>query len=108
MEGVAMRVKLGVLLLVFISGCTKPLYEWGRYERSVHELYVDGSSANIAQERDLLARELQEAVQRGSNVPPGKYAYVGYLCYLGGDKQAAAKYFQAEKQAFPESSHFID
>src|SRR6266487_6131372 len=98
MEGVAMRLRFAAMLLLLIGGCARPLYDWGRYERSIHELYVDGNSVNVAEQRDLLAREVQETIQRGANVPPGKYAYVGYLCYLGGDKQAAAKYFQAEKQ----------
>ena len=38
----------------------------------------------------------------------GERIHVGYLAYLAGDNTTARGYFEAEKQAFPESGAFVD
>ena len=35
-------------------------------------------------------------------------AHLAYFHYLSGDTTTAAEYLRAEKEAFPESAHFVD
>jgi hypothetical protein len=97
---------LGAALL--ITGCVDQLYDWGTYEVSVAHLCSPQRNQSIDTDRQVLAEEIEASEKAGKRVPPGKYAHVGYLAYLAGDKPAAALYFEREKQAFPESAPMMD
>lgn len=100
---------LFVAAVVGLAGCGPgPIYEWGRYEDSVRRAYSRGSVGDVSAQRQALEGEIVKTEARGRKVPPGKYAHVGYLCYVTGDKAGASRYFQAEKKAFPESARFVD
>jgi hypothetical protein len=97
-----------VSLAILLAGCQRTLYDWGTYESSVLHVYADTPSNQIKDDRTALEKEVRKSVENGRKVPPGKYAHLGFLCYRMGDTAAAAKYFQSEKAAFPESAKFID
>ena len=98
-----------VLTVLVLTGCGSPLiYRWSGCESSVAALYADADEQSLAKQVAALSRQVETSRRTGQNVPPGMLAHLGYVCYLRGDKKAAARYFQAEKQAFPESARFID
>jgi hypothetical protein len=97
------------LLSVAVGGCgAKTYYDWGSYEQSVQHLYSPKSEATVIQDRQKLMEEVHKTETDGKKVPPGKYAQIGYLCYLTGDKIAAASYFGSEKKAYPESAKLMN
>ena len=105
-----MRIGLGVgiALLLMAAGCQRTLYDWGSYEQSVQHLYSEKPQADVARDQQVLIQEVRETVARKKQVPPGKYAHIGYLCYMAGDPMGARHYFEAEKTAYPESGILMD
>ena len=59
-------------------------------------------------DRDQLIKEVRKTLDGKKQVPPGKYAQIGYLSYLCGDGASARQYFEQEKAAYPESARFMD
>jgi hypothetical protein len=103
-----MKCMMCLALLVSLAGCSRPaLYDWGSYGASVDRLST-AKDVNLPEERDAMAKEVQDTVAAGKQVPPGKFAYVGYLYAITNDPAAARKYFEAEKKAYPESAIFVD
>lgn len=103
-----MRLVLGIIVIGFLSGCTKPIYDWGSYEQSLHTMYTKAGQYDLAQDLDRLSVEVERTVAGDRLVPPGKLAHVGYLFYLSGDSSSARQYFEAEKRVFPEGGRFMD
>jgi len=101
------KILAAAVLVVHCCGCVQTLYDWGSYEDSLLRMYED-AELDIASEIVKLSQEVQHSIDADRAVPPGKMAYLGYLHYLNGDRVEAARYFEAEKAAFPESSVFID
>jgi hypothetical protein len=98
-----------VLALAAISGCApSSIYDWGSYESSVSHLYSPEPTAHAVKDRQQMIEEVRKTIDGKKQVPPGKYAQIGYLCYLSGDTAAARQYFQHEKDAYPESAKFMD
>lgn len=109
MTRLLLRTFSWLVLAPAFAGCGPgPMYEWGGYEESLRRSYADGSDKGATTQRNNLEKEIRKAESSGKKVPPGKYAHVGYLCYLGGDKAGASKYFEAERRAFPESARLMD
>lgn len=101
--------RLGVgVIAVMLVGCQSTVYDWGSYEQSVQHMYSEKPEAEVAHDRQKLVAEVQKTVERKKKVPPGKYAQIGYLCYLSGDRTEARQYFEAEKAAYPESAVLMD
>ncbi len=96
------------LLLIFIflmlTGCAKEgLYYWGDYENSLYQRYVD----NDHQQADSYIRDTINEAESKKRIPPGLSADYGFMLYRQGNKNAAVKFFEQEKQLFPESSAFM-
>jgi hypothetical protein len=106
----AMAAALCVVLLAG-GGCggSTSRYDWGSYQPSVARLYSDQSPGALADDRQRLVAEVRKTESRGKlKVPPGKYAHIGYLCYLSGDRDAARTYFEAEGRSYPESAKLMN
>ena len=104
-----MKTMLCLCLLGVLAGCgPSTLYDWGSYEQSLYVMYIQAGKFKRDKTLAGLAKEVEKTNAKGLLVPPGKYAHLGYLSYLAGDTAAASGYFQAEKQAFPESAKFMD
>ena len=102
---VALAMGLGLI------GCGAPtgMYDWGSYQTSVLNVYVDPSPEQRAKDRQKLIDEVRKTELKGAQrVPPGKYAQIGYLRLVDGDTRAARTYFQAEREAYPESKELMD
>ena len=91
------------------SGCAAPtLYQWGRYEDAIHDMYINPGSVAVGDEIIQLEAEIQEIAGAGKFVPPGVHAHLGYLYASEGDLATALNHFETEKRKFPESAGFID
>jgi hypothetical protein len=105
-----MEMRLAILLVLMgtTAGCRYSLYDWGSYERSTMVALCSPEVFAIGVEIERMEGEINRTEERGRTVPPGKYAYLAYLCYESGDSARAVKYFLAEKKTYPESAEFVD
>ena len=105
----SIKTALYLCLLGVLAGCgPSTLYDWGGYEPSLYVMYIQAGKFKVNEALADLSQEVEKTNAKDLKVPPGKYAHLGYLSYLAGDTAAASGYFQAEKQAFPESAKFMD
>lgn len=99
-------VALSLVALFALVGCKPPqTYEWGNYEGSLYTLMKDPTSL------DKYGRSLQKQIQDGegsAKVPPGIYAEYGYFLTVTNQPGEAVKYFEKEKQRWPESTRLMD
>ncbi len=96
-----------LLALVGCANAPKPLYQWDAYPRLQYNTLLREGASPAEQIRAL---EAQAEKARASNaaLPPGLRAHLGML-YLGaGNPQRAQELWTAEKQAFPESSPYMN
>lgn len=94
------------LLLLAIPGCATPLYDWGNYDASIYRLTVNGAA--VQGEIPVIEQDIERTRSREKRVPPGKFAYLGYLHAESGNSQRAKECFEMEKELYPESGRFID
>ena len=108
--------KMGLFAVVLcIGGCQSGWhYEWGSYEPCVKDMYSNSNeSAAVGEQIQTLAKEIHKTEANAkagepSRVPPGKYAHLGYLYAMQGDKINARSCFESDKRLYPESTVFID
>lgn len=103
-----MRLIISISGLVFLllTGCVQNKYNWNGYDKGLYEAYKDPSQI------PALKIKLQEAVDKlekeKQTVPPGLYAELGTLYLQEGDAENAKKYYQKERDAWPESRTLMD
>ncbi|MFX1761102.1 DUF4810 domain-containing protein [Paraburkholderia sp. A1RI-2L] len=104
---------LGVALAVagaLLAGCatrTQPtLYQWDAYQPQVYA-YLKGQTSPEEQ-ITALEQALQQIRAKGNRPPPGFHAHLGSLYASVGKGQQAQQELHAEKEAFPESSAYMD
>jgi len=97
------------LLLVAGIACVPPaprgLYDWGGYDTSLYALMKDPNK------QEAFGEALRKEIERnpdGRRVPPGVYAEYGYILFVAGRKDDAARYFALEKTRWPESARIMD
>jgi len=97
-----------VSFLVFALGCSgrKNLYDWGSYDASIAAMYSDPAKYILDEDIERLGLEIQKT--EPSRIPPGKAAHVGLLYSLKGMNSDASRYFEMEKQNFPDSKVLMD
>jgi hypothetical protein len=103
---------LGVLFIVVtaLGGCQtqKPLYYWGSYPNVVYAAFRAPDKASPHVQIETLTADIEKARATGQVVPPGLRAQLGYAHLKAGRPDLAQAYFEAEKQAFPESAIFMN
>ena len=88
---------------IALTGCaSKGLYQWGGYEEQLYATYKD--PARVETLRLKLETLLQEAQQSGRRVAPGLYAELGTVYLQGGNRAQAIRYYELERQTWPESN----
>ncbi|MDY6952935.1 MAG: DUF4810 domain-containing protein [Thermodesulfobacteriota bacterium] len=107
---VSLRTLMAFAAAVLLIGCASSttLYEWGRYEDAIYDMYLKPGKVSKAQEIERLEQQIEETVSACRLVPPGLHAHVAYLYVSDGDYIGAMVHLQSEKTKFPESVHFID
>ena len=95
------------LLLPALQGCATPQhYAWGKYDETlyVHYKAPQDHEAYVASLKTVML----DAEQTGKLVPPGIYAEYGYALLEEGQTKEAARYFQKERDKWPESSVLME
>ncbi|NVJ91982.1 MAG: DUF4810 domain-containing protein [Methylocystaceae bacterium] len=82
------------------------IYNWGNYEKTMLEYYKDPSQID-AFEAELLSL-IDQAGTDKNRLPPGIYAEYGYLQMKKGATDTAIKFFELEKQTWPESKLLME
>ncbi|SRR5260221_14427495 len=96
------------LAAVLLAGCglPGPKYNWGDYQTSLYAYYGD-PKAEAAYEKSLNDIAANDG-KPGRKAPPGLLAEYGYIAQSHGDTDKAIQLFQREKQAWPESTVFMN
>lgn len=102
------RIVCCVILAAAACGCQNGLYDWGSYDQTLRDISAGAPAEVMLRDRDAMVDEAQEAAKRGRVVPPGKYAQIGDIEAVAGDRAGAVKWYGAEKDAYPESARLMD
>lgn len=94
-----------LLSLFFFSGCVPTIYKWNGYDDALYKYYKNPGEREKF--REALATIITEG-EKSNNVPPGLYAEYGYMFYETGNYVEAIKYFQKEREKYPESIIFME
>ncbi len=81
-------------------------YHWGDYDTAMYKFYQNpaGRDAWVESLRTIIL----QAEQLGDKVPPGICAEYGYALFEEGQAEASVKWFQREKETWPESTVLMD
>ena len=98
---------VSLLALVGCGSAPKPLYQWEAFPRLQYQTLLREGASPAEQIRAL---EAQAEKARASNaaLPPGLRAHLGMLHLGNGNSARARELWLAEKNAFPESSPYMD
>lgn len=98
------------MIALFVAGCASnnTLYEWGYYEDSIFDMYINPGKTSVTDEINRFEEQIEETTSSGRFVPPGLHVHLAYLYFYEGDYATGMLHLQTEKKKFPESSHFID
>ena len=100
-----------ILLSLFLTACANQnnrLYQWGSYENMVYESYHEPGKYSSQSQIIEMEKDLEKARAANKSIPPGHYAYLGYLYFQSGQLDKALTALQTEKTIFPESTIYMD
>ncbi len=90
------------------SGCAGKVstYRWGNYDEALYAHYKSPQNrqAYVASLKTIILAAQRE----GKTVPPGIYAEYGYALYEEGNAPEAIRYFERERDTWPESRVFME
>lgn len=104
------KMCLSVLLAsALLSGCaSNTIYYWGNYENTLYRYTKQPGAETFERHK----RELERIIANGQNgerpVPPGIYFELGMMEAKSNNVERAVSLFRKEKQAYPESTQFVD
>jgi hypothetical protein len=98
----------GVLLLIYGCAPPKPLYYWGNYSSTLYAVKKNPNAETAQKHKEELSTIFMKAKENDLSVPPGVYAEYGFILVKTGFQEEADKYFDLEKQVYPESAYFIE
>ncbi|MEO8058142.1 MAG: DUF4810 domain-containing protein [Burkholderiales bacterium] len=103
-----MTLGLGIALL---AGCAHrgppPLYVWESFPKMQYDTLLAGGNSPSEQIAAMNA-QAERARAAGATLPPGFRAHLGMLKLAAGDAEEARLLWESEKQAFPESSPYMN
>lgn len=96
-----------IICLTFLSACstTNHLYDWGTYEQDLYRYYKKAATRPAALDNLLVLINRLES--RNVRVAPGLYAELGTFYLEAGDPNRALKYYQKERDTWPESQKLM-
>ncbi|MEJ2681668.1 MAG: DUF4810 domain-containing protein [Gammaproteobacteria bacterium] len=81
-----------LLAIAIVSGCATPqadLYQWGRYETLILDMYTKPGKATPAEQIQQLEATIQLAENQNTLVGPGIYAHLGFMYTLANKPEKA-------------------
>ncbi|MDC1443816.1 DUF4810 domain-containing protein [Gammaproteobacteria bacterium] len=99
-----------ILTIIFLAGCATPNtgYYWENYSGTLYNFKKNPNEKTRARHIKELETIIAKAGQKGSRVPPGIHAELGYMLAQNGEKSTAASHLQKEADIYPESKTFIE
>lgn len=100
----------GALALV-CTGCAPkqtPMYYFGNSSSALYASKKEPTEENYLKLKQSLEEVIERSEKKGIKVPPGMFAHLGYLSLLENKSDQATKYFNNEKQLYPEATIFMD
>jgi hypothetical protein len=79
-------------------------YTWNNYDESLYRYYKNASNRA---EYETALTEIVHRATREQPVPPGIYAELGYIRLENNDPVEAVRYFELERNTWPESATFM-
>ncbi|MBP2170105.1 hypothetical protein J2125_003297 [Erwinia toletana] len=104
-----LKYSLAAATALLLTACAEKntnIYYWGDYQPSLYSYYKH--TAAPEKEIETLNAVIQQANAKNKPVAPGLRAQLGLLYVNTGHPDLAFSQFNAEKAAFPESSHYMD
>jgi hypothetical protein len=104
------RLLAAALVAGALFGCAHaptPLYQWDTYQKNVYQ-FLKHEDANPDEQMRLMQAQAEKSRIAGTRLPPGFRAHLGMLYLQLGQDSDAKQQLQAEKEAFPESAHYMD
>lgn len=106
--GRSIRTITALIACAILSACVtqKTKYSWGGYDQALYDYYkhpADATHYMLA-----LRAAIDGATKNHKPVAPGVYAEYGYMLMQQHKYEDAARNFEQEKQAWPESAQFMD
>lgn len=105
------RHLLSVSAVVLISACANkaqpPLYLWESFPKMQYDTLLQHGIPPLEQTAAMEA-QVEKARATGAALPPGFRAHLGMLKLAAGDADQARQFWRAEKEAFPESTPYMD
>ena len=101
---------LATLSIVAIAGCATapaPMYQWGGYQRNVYN-YLKHDTAAPSEQLRAMQTLLKKSRTDGTRLPPGFHAHIAMLHIQMDQFDDAKQQLEAEKTAFPESTHYMN
>lgn len=108
----ARPLAVGVAALALCAGLTgaaaAQTYRWSSYPAQVYQYLQGGPGVSAQEQIAQLEEDAAKAQARKALLPPGYRAHMGLLYLELGLTDQALAAWQAEKQAFPEATRYID
>ena len=83
-------------------------YYWENYSGTLYQYKQNPGPETRAKHVAELQKIINKASSKGSRVPPGIHAELGYMMAIDGDKATALAELQKEATIYPESKTFIE
>lgn len=100
-----------LLTLAFlVGGCATANtgYYWENYSGTLYQYKQNPGPETRSKHIAELRKIINKASSKGSRVPPGIRAELGYMMAVDGDKVSALSELQKEATTYPESKTFIE
>lgn len=97
-------------LATLLSACAtpvQPLYQWGAFSSYTYDA-LRGEGKSPSEQVEAMSSHAQKVAAAGQQLPPGYRAHLGLLLLKLGRPDEAHQQFNAERQAFPESTVYIE
>lgn len=101
---------LGSMIIGSLVGCAHApasMYQWDGYQKNVYQ-FMQHEAADPGEQLRLMQAQNERVKTAGTRLPPGFRAHLAMLYLQLGQYDDAKLQLQAEKTAFPESSHYMD
>lgn len=108
MNATFFKLTIAVFLCLFSVSCTKPIFYWGNYSQTLYKMKKNIDEKSRNEHKDELLKIMKKSKKKKINVPPGVYCEYGYLMYQEDNFDEALKYYELEKETYPESKTFVD
>lgn len=105
-----LRGIFAMVSVALITGCAHApasMYQWEGYQRNVYD-YLKHDTAEPAEQLHAMQTLAEKARKDGTRLPPGFHAHIAMLQIQLGQLDEAKQQLEAEKVAFPESTHYMD